>query len=204
VGGNAKEQRGRRRVDVARERREVGRTMLKEEEELSEEAEWLSEAGVRDEVRRYTRGKMRKAMRVSAMDEGMAEKRNEVDAVANTRLARAVLKRQQSDQQERERSSGERERSGGTEGDGETAFESAEVVGTLEIETTYLPFKQGPYTYIGPQVGPLGMVKPGSFGRNAGWKPMERWTLLRKRAEAFQALSLLALLVLLLVQRYKS
>ena len=183
---------------MARERREMGRAMLKEEVELSEEEEWLREAGVRDEERRYTRGKMRKPMRVSAMDEGTAgkSKRNAVNEAANTRLARAVLKRQQSDERERERSSGEGERSGGTEGDGETASESAEVVGTLEIETTYLPFKQGPYTYIGPQVGPLGMAKPGSFGRNAGWKPMERWTLLRKRAEAFQALSLLALLVL--------
>jgi hypothetical protein len=57
----------------------------------------------------------------------------------------------------------------------------AEEVGKLELEISYLPFTQGPYLYMD-----LGLSKSATFARNACWKPMERWKLLRKRAEAFQ------------------
>ena len=49
-------------------------------------------------------------------------------------------------------------------------------------ETSYLPFTQGPYKYVGPELG-----QTATFGRAAGLTTMERWTVLRKRAEAYQA-----------------
>lgn len=54
-----------------------------------------------------------------------------------------------------------------------------EIAGMLEVQTTYLPFMRGPYTYTG-------LNTSATFGRTAGWKPMERWALLRKRAEAYE------------------
>ena len=54
-----------------------------------------------------------------------------------------------------------------------------QVVGMLEVQTTYLPFMRGLYTYTG-------LNTSATFGRTEGWKPMERWKLLRKRAEAYE------------------